>query len=158
MTDKVSATFTLHTNDAIPVNNLNGLQWSCVNLKQILGDLYYKYNRFNLVLDSYAMYYGTGTNIGYYSLQILQFDFVSTLVPQYLKPNKLFPMTISPQLQLTSGVVNQFQANNGWIFNKPSNSVSNLQIYLVDRGGSVLQYTPGNALFLFTIYGIDDDE
>ena len=133
------------------------LTFKGIPIRDILGDMYNKYDKFKLVLNSHSGIYnsGTATNQQYF-IRVSGFDFINTT--EYIINNNyprsaiyMLPIITSSQINL-----NNLPSNYGQVFNKPTNSSIDLTIVFLDRNLTVPSFNIGTNMFVFSIYGVEN--
>lgn len=154
--DKECATLTLHSNMVSSVG-VPELQFKNIPIKQILGDMWDKYEKFNLVLNCQAGVYISAALNKQYVLRIQGLDWVD--ITQYNKTTKYSytPAIILPTVTANSSNLNQMPANTGFTFRRPTNTMIDLTIAYLDRNITVPTHNIGSTMHVFSIYGVDDD-
>ena len=133
------------------------LTFKGIPIRDILGDMYNKYDKFKLVLNSHSGIYnsGTATNQQYF-IRVSGLDFINTT--EYIINNNyprsaiyMLPIITSSQINL-----NNLPSNYGQVFNKPTNSSIDLTIVFLDRNLTVPSFNIGTNMFVFSIYGVEN--
>ena len=160
-----TATLYLHSSWGESVNN-NGsiITFKNVKIKELLGDMWNKYDKFKIILNSF--YNRNTATIQEYQrligIRMKGFDFLYKWDYSYMSANfpdayKDIPMLgISPIFQ-NNTVLRRFESNWGCVFNKPSNPTIDLTLYLytVQNAFTFIDlYNYGTSAFHFTIIGI----
>ena len=142
-----------------------------INLRTILGDMYYRYNKFYIVFNSTNSWtpgvvtYQSGTFTGItnqicWFLGITGLPFINNTLDGRITNTAYFPTSFA--LALAGYIPTNFSTNNGIIFNKPQNDIVTINVapYYTRNltTGSALS-TGNNVLwfsFNFTIYGLEE--
>jgi hypothetical protein len=155
-----TSTLFLHSSNAASIEG-GILTFKNIKIKQLLGDMYDKYNKFKLILTGF---YNRNLNVlsdtqRLIAIKVKGFDYVGQYDYAYINPN---PYIDIPTLGMSwcgsnSTVLQQTQANWGCVFNKPSNSIIDLTIYLytVQNCYTFTHIDYGISAFFFTICGIN---
>ncbi len=123
-----------------------------VPIRDILGEMYDKYNKFKLVLNYHS---GNITNITSYSVRISGLDFINTMEYKTDKSNQKSALFMLPQN--TGRAINQIQENYGAVFRKPANNKVDITIsMLLTSTMEIPNYNTGSQYFVFSIYGIEE--
>jgi hypothetical protein len=148
----------------IPIGNVIEGIFNNINMAQVLGNMYYKYKYFKIVLNSYCGWVNTGatyspTNVVYVGLTGL--NFINTTYNGQLSNIARFPNAII--LPPNGGNVANFSIdNNGIVFRKPDSPVVNLRLSLLNPRNSspltVLNILSTGLNFNFTIYGLYEED
>ena len=151
--NKASATFTLHTNNCTSTRDPNVYTFSHLNIKEILGDMLYKYSRFKMVVNAEIGYTSNSGQI--FFLKLSGFDWINSY--DFRRRVKSDPYIILPINTTTR--FNQLPSNNGVMFSRPSNNTVNFEISFASRDTYM---TAGSlniteCFFIITIYGVDDE-
>ena len=153
--NKECATITLHSNFVSSLGSTE-LTFRNIPIKQILGDMYDKYNKFKLVLNTHAGNYLAGATNRDYQFRITGLDFINTidykLLTRLQKPAIFVPFVKTTAIQN----LNQFTANHGAVFTKPSNQMVDITLTYTDRNGYLTGGNIGVNMFVFSIYGIEE--
>jgi hypothetical protein len=153
--DKESATISIHSNY---ISSVGGpvLIAKGIPIKQILGDMYNKYNKFKLVLNTHVANYSTtaGNNTQLF-IRVSGLDFTNTTEynkNMFLNRNPIFLL----ESTRTTTVKTQTSAICGAVFNKPSSPNIDLTITFLKTDLSVVDYNVGTNYFVFSIYGLEE--
>ena len=161
--DKESATITFNSGRVSSMGSSN-LEFTGVPIKEILGDMWNKYDKFKIILNAY--YNRNTITIQEYQrligIRIKGFDFIniwdySINWTQFPDPYKDIPMLGISQINQSSYTLRRFESNWGCVFNKPSNSVIDLTLYLYTVQNATTftdSYNYGTSSFFFTIIGV----
>lgn len=146
-------TFITATNTSIKVDSLGTtIQYNNFRIKECLGDMFYKYNTFKLVLNGVIAFSGVSATNSLLSVKMSGLDWVNTYEYKITSDDSVaFLGTI------TAGINNQLSNFIGCDFNRPSNDVVNLTINLHDLSTNSKNPTLNYGLFVFyfTIYGVN---
>lgn len=160
-----TANLYLHSSWGESVNN-NGsiITFKNVKIKELLGDMWNKYDKFKIILNAY--YNRNTITIQEYQrligIRIKGFDFIniwdySINWTQFPDPYKDIPMLGMTILFQNNYALRRFEGNWGCVFNKPSNSVIDLTLYLYTVQNATTftdSYNYGTSSFFFTIIGV----
>lgn len=155
------ATLSLRTSDASVSNFNTNWTWNNINLRVLLGDLYDKYNKFNLVLSAVSSN-PVGNTVGTTTDDLSVFAVINGLPwlnQSYYQPSGHHTANaVLTPINFVRGSA-YFSAYDSSIltFSKNQESV-NLNIYLIRIDGIVL-LTPvdyPDCFFVFKIYGVDE--
>ena len=142
---------------SINTNNLGGLLiFNNFNIREILGDLYDKYDKFKLVLNGVSNI-NTNTTMNYERHIAIQMSGLSWVNCLDYNTNDSTTATLGI---LTIGVNalsnNQMSSNWGVVFNKPSNNNVSLTIGLYGVYFNTVRTDTdyGSTTFYFNIYGV----
>jgi hypothetical protein len=153
--NKECATITLHSNYVSSLGS-SELVFRNIPIKKILGDMYDKYNKFKLVLNTHAGNYLAGATNREFQFRITGLDFINTidykLLTRLQKPAIFVPFVKTTATQN----LNQFTANHGAVFTKPSNQMVDITLTFTDRQGYLVGGNIGANMFVFSIYGIEE--
>ena len=154
--DKESATITFNSGRVSTLGSSN-LEFTGIPLKEILGDMWDKYKKFKLVLNTHAGNFNSGFFNREYMIRISGLPFTNTTDFNYV-PNKT-GRCLYYALQTKSTTMqnlNQFVANNGGTFLKPANPNVDIFISFLDRGLGPPNINLGFNIFTFSIYGVEE--
>lgn len=157
----VSTNFYLYSSDAtLNVNNAgSSLNFDNVRIREILGGMYDKYNKFKLILTSFSNVNTNSLSDTLVGVKIKGLNFIQTY--DYAKFS-VSPYIDAPTLAVctcgsSSAVMQQTQCNWGVMFNKPSSNNASLILYLytIQNNAIFTNRNYGISTFYFTIYGIN---
>jgi hypothetical protein len=150
----------LHSSNASSIEG-GILTFNNIKIKQLLGDMYGKYDKFKLILTGF---YNRNLNVlsnnqRLIAIKVKGFDYVGQYDYSYINDN---PYIDIPTLGMcwngsNSAILQQTQANWGCVFNKPSSLTIDLTIYLytVQNSYTFTHIDYGISAFFFTICGIN---
>ena len=154
--NKECATITLHSNYVSSLGS-SELVFRNIPIKKILGDMYDKYNKFKLVLNTHAGNYTESTARNrQYVLFVSGLDFINTTNFKLLNRIQKPAMFLCPITTAAIPNLNQFTANHGAIFTKPSNQMVDITINFTERSSNIYNTNIGANMFVFSIYGIEE--
>ena len=158
MTELEQCFFYLHSGNATTnLNNLGStLTFSNINIKELLGDLYDKYNKVKIVLNGFSNFNATTVSNRFVLIRMTGLDWVNCL--EYGTNLTTIATLGAAQVgSAGSGTNTQMASNWGCDFNKPSNSAVNLTIFLHDSISNSISASTnyGSSQFFFSIYGIN---
>lgn len=159
--DSGSVSFPLNTNTSVAIN-------ASLNLRNVLGDMYNKYNKYIIILNSFGGFASTTVSYGgsaaagaVYSIGITgDLDFISNSVNGVASNIGYFPTRLP--LPSNGSAFTNSTMSNGIVFVKPLNDVVNISIvpYLIRNGTVAYISATINALYdfnySFTIYGLSE--
>lgn len=156
--DKESALLTLQSGNVSSLGSPT-LAFTDIPIRDILGDMWDKYKKFKLVLNSHGGYFlnGISTNTQFF-VRISGLDFINTTEYSIINNYPRTAIFLLPTITTSVVNVNQLPANYGYTFMKPSNGKVDLTCVILDRNMTVPTFNIGVNMFVFSIYGIDDDE
>lgn len=154
--EKESALLTLHSGYASTLGEPI-LYFRNIPIKEILGDMYDKYKKFKLVLNVNACNANVQLDTRQYFVRVSGLDFINTTEYKTLNNYPRSAMFMLPSLYFQTINLNQLSANHGATFLKPSNHKIDLTIALLNRNHGIPTYNTGVNMFVFSIYGVDDD-
>lgn len=155
-----TSTLFLHSSNAVSIEG-GILTFKNIKIKQLLGDMYDKYDKFKLILTGF---YNRNLNVlsdtqRLIAIKVKGFDYVGQYDYAYINDN---PYIDIPTLGMfwnasNSAIMQQTQANWGCVFNKPSSLTTDLTIYLytVQNCYTFTHIDYGISAFFFTICGIN---
>lgn len=159
MAEIESANFYLTSSTATSISSLGStIIFRNFNIRECLGDLYNKYTRFKIVLNSVCSYNTNAFSPSYTAIRMSGLDFVNCY-DHFTDSRTIATLGLCLMSSNTAGVRKNTQTPsiNGCDFNKPSNQQVDLTIYLFDLIGNRISTTNNygnNNTFCFTIYGI----
>ena len=136
--NKESANIYIHSLRATRVPPVYHVRF--LKLKELLGDMYEKYEKFKLVVNVYW----DGAGFQNRHMNISGLDWVG--IPKGTTPRILLP---------SKGGLNSFTSNNGVLFSKPSGSFVDLTLSFTELSDGQLYYMGTIVFFIFTIYGVE---
>lgn len=159
-----TATLYLHSSWGVSVNN-NGsiITFKNVKIKELLGDMWNKYDKFKIILNSF--YNRNTATIQEYQriigIRISGLDFLykwdySNDV-KFPDPYKDIPMLAISHIFQINTTLRRFESNWGCVFNKPSNPTIDLTLYLYTVQNAATftdMYNYGTSAFHLTIIGV----
>jgi hypothetical protein len=124
------------------------------NLKECLGDLFDKYDKFKIVLNGVLNWNGTPSVPNrFVMVKMSGLDFVGVM--DYKTNDKTMATLDIIWLGQSGGVTTQLPANYGSVFNKPSSGSVDLSIFYYDVITNSMTDTNYNlSQFFFSIYGV----
>lgn len=153
--EKESALLTLHSSF---VSNAPSsvLTYKNIPIKHILGNMYNKYNKFKLVLNSNGCVGGSDVSNRQIFIRVSGLDFINTT--EYYSFNKYQKGAIylMPSTYYFSDILNQLPANHGAIFTKPSNPNIDIVISLLTNNQTEATHHMGKNMYVFSIYGVEE--
>ncbi len=158
MAELESSHFYLSTTMATTnTNNMGGyLVFNNFNMREILGDLYDKYDKFKLVLNAVSNS-NTNTTMNYERHIAIQMSGLSWVNCLDYSSNDSTTATLGIlSIGVNSLSNNQMSSNWGCVFNKPSNNNVSLTISLYGMFYNEVRLNNdyGNTTFYFNIYGV----
>ena len=153
--DKESATITFNSGRVSTLGSSN-LEFTGIPLKEILGDMWDKYKKFKLVLNTHAGNFNSGYFNRQYILRISGLPFTNTTDYKIYNNTEKCLYYALPVQSTTMQNLNQFVANNGGTFLKPSNPNVDIFISFVDRNYNMVNANLGFNVFTFSIYGVEE--
>ena len=153
MTDIESGQLVLNTLNATRkvVSYVVTFKFSNINIREILGDMYDKYDKFKLCLNGLQM---GGSNIAD-RICYIRMSGLNWVGELGYNDNDTFKALITLDFINSNPSVSGHPCNIGNVFNKPSNNVVDLTIHMGDvftNGTSYWNY--GNLIFYFSIFGV----
>lgn len=153
MTDIESGQLVLNTSNATRkvISYVVTFKFSNINIREILGDMYDKYDKFKLCLNGFQMGGSTIADRVCY-IRISGLSWVGEL--GYNDDDTSKALITLDYINGTPSVSGH-PCNIGNVFNKPSNSVVDLTIHMGDvftNGNSYWNY--GGLIFYFSIFGV----
>lgn len=152
--NKLSSTFTLNLQNVSRIVD-NTYYFDNINIRDLLGDLYNKYDRFKLVLTASSGYNGRfpAEYPGYNSRSIKLFGFDWLNVNEVsVNRNTYTPNIIFPN---QGGSVDNLQSNIGFIFSKPSNTTGSF-FFKFHNINTAPAISDPRHFIVFTIYGVEE--
>ena len=153
--DKESATITFNSGRVSSLGSSN-LEFKGVPLKEILGDMWDKYKKFKLVLNTHAGNFNSAFLTRQYMLRISGLPFINTTDYKIIQNMEKTLYYALPSQSTTMQNLNQFPANYGGTFLKPSNHNVDITINFLDRGFNLVNANLGFNIFTFSIYGVEE--
>jgi len=161
-----SAQLILRTQNATANTNLgNDFTWNNINLRLLMGDMYDRYDKFNLVLSSFAMSNigGTvGSNLADLALtiEISGLPFINQTYDPRTNNNTNWSTVNFFRVERNNSVIQQF--NNAFLTFGKSQDMCNINIRYTRITDRNPPSTPGSApypssIFDFYIVGIPND-
>ena len=163
MSNLQNATLLLKTSYGCTLSQNNAvLVWYNVNLRTLLGDMYDKFDLFNLQLNSIAQCVPTATlgasdDIRNVTINISGLPFINQTYSVSKATNTSESILTTYKFNNTTGVVQIYNNNSILTFGK-SQEQANIQInykQVVDGNISVPTNAFPNMAFQFSIYGVD---
>ena len=149
--NKESATLQFHVNMVSSLGAPSNT-YKNVPIRDILGEMYDKYNKFKLVLNYHT---GNTTNLTSYSVRISGLDFINTMEYNIDKSKQKSALYMLPQS--ISRPINQIQDNYGAVFRKPANNKVDITIsLLLTSTMEIPNYNTGSHYYVFSIYGVEE--
>jgi hypothetical protein len=153
--DKESATITFNSGRVSSMGSSN-LEFKGVPIKEILGDMWDKYKKFKLVLNTHAGNNNSGYFNKQHSIRISGLPFINTTdykIYNNIEKSLVYTLPTFPNSMIN---LNQLPANNGGTFLKPSNHNVDITINFIDRNFLLVNANIGFNIFTFSIYGIEE--
>lgn len=155
MAEIESGTFYLTTWSASSVTNGNYIKYNSFNIKECLGDMYDKYDKFKLVLNGVSNFNGMAVTNRLVSIKMTGLDWIGC-----------YDYGTNITTEATLGIINvastgginlQTPSNWGCCFSKPSSHSVNLTIIYHDiKINAVDPSTNYNlSTFIFSVYGVN---
>ena len=157
-----SATFRVYLKDVAST--------SSINFKAVLGDMYYKYDKFKIICNNYACWNNvTAFNGGNYtSVRLTGLNFLNSTYENTsgssngLTATATFPAVF--QLLSSAYSTSNFTSTNGLIFSRPTQEFTNLTFEFclaISNINALLAPSPAGYSFAmwtsYTIYGLYED-
>ena len=153
--DKESATITFNTGRVSSMGSSN-LEFKGVPIKEILGDMWDKYKKFKLVLNTHGGNFNSAYFNRQHSIRISGLPFINTTDYKiYHNTEKSLVYTL-PVFANSMQQLNQLPANNGGVFLKPPNPNVDININFLDRNFLLVNGNIGFNAFTFSIYGVEE--
>ena len=153
--DKESATITFNSGRVSTLGSSN-LEFTGIPLKEILGDMWDKYKKFKLVLNTHAGNFNSTYFNRQYILRISGLPFINTTDYKIFNNTGKCLYYPLPVQSTTMQNLNQFVANNGGTFLKPANPNVDIFISFLDRNLNLVNANIGFNVFTFSIYGVEE--
>lgn len=160
-----SANLILRTSSVIVGTNKNAtnssITWADINLRNLLGVLYYKYKRFKICLTSFG-----NVNTGAIAaaadrtllLNLRGFQWENQTFDSITNTNRDAVIMSTITVASANGVALNYTGEIGWVFLKPDFDTISINISFTratDNGiNSAINY--GDSVFCFSIYGVDE--
>lgn len=153
--DKESATITFNSGRVSTLGSSN-LEFTGIPLKEILGDMWDKYKKFKLVLNTHAGNFNSAYFNRQYMVRISGLPFINTTDYKIFNNTEKCLYYALPVQSTTMQNLNQFVANNGGTFLKPANPNVDIFISFLDRHLGQPNINLGFNIFTFSIYGVEE--
>lgn len=153
--DKESATITFNSGRVSSMGSSN-LEFKGVPLKEILGNMWDKYKKFKLVLNTHGGNFNSGFFNRQHSIRISGLPFINTTdykIYNNIEKSLVYTLPTFPNSMIN---LNQFPANFGGIFLKPPNPNVDITISVLDRNILLVNGNIGFNIFTFSIYGVEE--
>lgn len=141
-------------------NNTN-ITWTNISLKNVLGNLFYKYDKFKICLTSFGN--ANTSAIGVVADRIMNvnmtgFQWFNQTYDTSINANTSNVIISTVDFQSATGRNINYTGEIGWVFVKPQTEYINININYTrcsDNGlNNTINYGP--SVFCFSIYGIEE--
>ena len=138
-------------------SNVNGaiITFNNFNIKECLGDLYDKYDKFKIVLTSIFNTVPTGVQFRNMGVKMTGLDWCGSYD---LGTKDKLTSTLGLYICSTNNSTTQsiLPSNWGSVFNKPSNPTINITLYQYDilTNSILTNISYGQTIYFFNIYGV----
>ena len=135
----------------------NDMTWDAIDIKGLLGSLWLKYNRFKLILTGHgsAPQSGMISSNGNVAIYLEGLNWVNSSYDTSVSANRTRAL-VGTSTYDTSGRATNYVSESGFVFDT-TQTTANLRITLARVLDDVVQPTQYSAaVFIFSIYGVDD--
>lgn len=141
-------------------NNTN-ITWTNISLKNVLGNLFYKYNKFKICLTSFG---NVNTSVlatqadRIMTLNMTGFQWYNQTYDSSINANTSNVIISTVDFISGNGRNINYTGEIGWVFIKPNTEYINININLTRCSDGLLNpaINYGASVFCFSIYGIEE--
>ena len=155
MSEIESCHLVLRSTEGTPLNGTSTILYKNINLIELLGDLYNKYDRYKIVLNSFQNNNPNTILNRNHAIKMSGLDWVGEL--EYLTDNTTIA-TLGMVFVGSSSNNQTLQTPSNWggVFNKPNRNNVDITIYMIDLMTNTVIPTNNYhyMYFYFSIYGI----
>ncbi len=144
-------------------SNRTNITWRNINMKYVLGSLYYKYDKFKICLTSIGNV--NTTTITNVSDRILAVNmrgliWLNQTYDTAIRSNSDSSVISTALFNSANGFSINYTGEIGWVFLRPPSDTVDLTIFLskVSDGSIPTGINYGESVFCFSIYGVPDDD